>query len=142
MKELFEYIRDNVLHGMPAGCLVTKNEINFDIGMWQHKTYEHSNQIYEYLRSKWTPHTINLMILDDICTTENIIKFQNDNSFEFKWRSIYFIYCIAMKSDKVTPEICHLLKTQKYFMNTYHQKVLYKEYTIFVCDLVQNLLYY
>lgn len=142
MKELFEYVKNTILHGMPSGCLVTRDDVNFDIGMWQHKTYEYPSQIYPYLRSKWTPHTINLMILDDVCTVEDLLKFQEDNSFESKWRSIYLVYCIAIKTNKVTTDLCHSLKIQKYLMNTYHQKVIYKEYTIFVCDLVQNLLYY
>lgn len=142
MKELFDYIKNDILHGMPSGCLVTKDAANFDIGMWQNKTYDYPSQIYSYLRLKWTPHTINIMLLDDSCTAPELIKFVEDNSFESKWRAIYLVYCIAIRSEKVTPDLCHFLKTQKYIMNAFSQKIIYQDYTIFVCDLVQNLLYY
>jgi len=142
MKDLFEYVRDSILHGMPAGCLVTKDAINFDIGMWQHKTYDYTTQIYSYLRSKWTRHSINLIILDDVCAASDLINFIEENSFDSKWRNIYFVYCIAIKTNNVTSELYQFLKTKKYPMNSYHQKIIYKDYTIFICDLVQNLLYY
>lgn len=142
MEDLFKYVRDTILHGMPAGCLVTKTDVKFDIGMWQHKSYEHSSEIYPYLRSKWTPHTVNLLILDDDCSTDNILKLMEDNAFETKLRSIYLIYCIAVKSNIVTPELCSSLKNQKYIMNSFSEKLNYKDYTIFVCDLLKNLLYY
>lgn len=142
MKSLFEYVKTNVLHGMPSGCLVTKDNIDFDIGMWQHKTYDYSSKIYSYLRSKWTPHTINLMILDESCIDVDLKTFMEDNSFEFKLRNMYLVYCIAIKSDKVTSDLCHCLKTQKYVMNAFHEKIIYENYTIFVCDFVKNLLYY
>ena len=144
MKELFKYVKDEILHGMPSGCLVTKDAVNFDVGMWQHKTYDVPVDIYGYLRSKWTPHTINLLIVDgtDDTTRNNLVKFIDVNSFETKWRSTYLVYCIAIKTICVTNELCHILKTKKYVFNSYHQKVIYGEYTIFVCDLIQNVLYY
>ncbi len=142
MTDLFTYVKDNILHGMPAGCLVTKDDVKFDIGMWQHKSYDYSSRIYEYLRSKWTPHTINLMILDDSCTAHDLIKFQEENSFELKWRSIYLVYCIAIKTSIITPDLIYCLKTKKHVMNSYTEKIMYGDYTIFVCDLVKNVLYY
>lgn len=142
MKNLFDYVRDNILHGMPSGCLVTKDAIDFDIGMWQHKNYENSQNIYKNLRSKWTPHTINLIIMDDNATIEDIKQFVNNNSYEINHREIYFVYCISIKSEKVTNELADFLKTRLYPSNRYHNKLSYNGYTIFVCDFVKNLLLY
>ena len=127
---------------MPAGCLVTKDTIDFDVGMWQCKTYEKSYQIYDILRSKWTPHTINLIIIDDDATFENIKNYVTSNSFEINQRYIYLVYCIAIKTEKVTNELANFLKTRTYPMNSYHNKLSYNGYTIFVCDFVKNLLLY
>ena len=140
MKNLFNYVRDNILHGMPAGCLVTQGVIDFDIGDWQHKTYDNSLDIYACLRSKWTPHSINLIVVDDAAIPHGVQKFVVENQFPRNWRSIYMVYCIAMKSDKVTNELCDFLKAEPYPMNRYSTKVVFEDYTIFVVDFMKNIL--
>lgn len=142
MKKVFDYVRDSVLHGMPSGCLVTQDPPIFDIGMWQYKTYEKSEDIYGYLRSKWTPHTVNLVIVDEAATSEDVKKFVTANGFEVNGRNIYNVNCIAIKSDKVTNELADFLKTRQYPFNNYRNKVAFEDYTIFVCDFVKNLLLY
>jgi len=142
MKNLFEYVRDNVLHGMPSGCLATKDNVDFDIGMWQHKSYDSPSDIYGNLRGKWTPHTVNLVIVDDLATIEDIKKFVTNNGFEINQRNIYNVYCIAVKTEKVDSDLENFLKTRQYPFNNYRNKVRFNEYTIFVCDFVKNLLLY
>jgi len=142
MKQLFEHVRDTILHGMPAGCLVTKGAIDFDIGDWQHKTYDNSLDIYACLRSKWTPHTINLLIVDDAAIPHGVQKFVDENHFPRNWKSIYLAYSIAIRTEKVTNELMDFLKNQPYPMNRYSNKVICGDYTIFVVDFIKNLLLY
>jgi len=142
MNELFEYVKTNILHEMPSGMLVTQNDVNFNIGFWQNKSYDNSHDIYGHLRAKWTSHTINLIILDDNASVEDLMKFVSANSFHVNGRSIYFVYCIALKSALVDNVLCDFLKIQKYPMNNYKNKVVYGDYTIFVCDFIKNLLLY
>lgn len=142
MKSVFDYVRDTVLHGMPSGCFSTKDLPNFDIGMWQHKTYENSADIYGHLRSKWTPHTINLVIVDDAATSDDVKKFVTANGFEVNGRNIYNVNCIAIKSEKVDNDLADFLKTRQYPFNNYRNKVSSGGYAIFVCDFISNLLLY
>ena len=142
MNKLFEYVKNDILHGMPSGLLVTKNELSFDAGSWQHKSYDNSVDIYGYLRSKWTSHTINLIVIDDDADISNVRKFVANNSFHVNGRSIYLVYCIAIKSSGVDNVLCDFLKSQKYPMNNYRNKLIFEDYTIFVCDFVKNLLLY
>lgn len=142
MKELFEFVRDNILHGMPSGCLVTRRPVEFDIGMWQHKAYNTNDAVYDHLRGIWTPHTINLIIFDEEAKDEDVKTFVGANAFEKNERNIYLVYCMAIKTSLVTNDLADFLKKQTFPFNAYTNKVPFNDYSIFVCDFVKNLLLY
>lgn len=127
---------------MPSGLLVTQYDIDYDIEHWQHKTYENNDLIFEKLRGKWCPTTINLLILSDTATGENFINYLINNSFQKGQRNTYLTYCISVKTDILNDEIIDFSKSNKLIMSNYSNRYKFNEYTIFINDFIKNILYY
>jgi hypothetical protein len=142
MKQLFEYVKYEILKGMPSGCLVTKNPVDYYIGNWQHKTYDDCNLIYDHLRGKWCPSTINLLLLHEDSTIENYIKYLEDNSFEKGGRHTYLTYCIAFKKSILTYDAIEISRHNKFVFSNYTNKIIYNDHVIFINDLIKNILLY
>lgn len=140
--KIFNFVKNEILKEMPSGLLVTQSDINYDIGYWQHKTYENNNLIFEYLRGKWCPSTINLLIMNDDATNENFIKYLKDNSFEKGQRSTYLTYCISIKTSILTNQVIEFSRSNRFLMSNYSNRINFEEYTIFINDFVKHLLYY
>ena len=75
MKNIFDYTKNTILQGMPAGNLVVKSPIDYDIGGWSYKTYDSEDNIRENLRNKWCSTIINLFIFDKDIQFEHVKNF-------------------------------------------------------------------
>lgn len=116
---------------MPSGNLVTKDPIDFDIGMWQHKTYIANDNIRAQLRSKWCSKTINIIQFDDEIFSQNIVTFLKENDFGSLGRDSYYIYCLSFSNACLTIELIEELKRSEFIMSRY----------VHVCDINDNCIY-
>ena len=140
MKELFEHVRDSILHGMRAGMLVTPFNIDFDIGDWQHKPYWANNAIKHHLKQQWCSTLIILFIFDDTINNEGIQLFMDDNDFETHNRHIFLVYIIAIKKNNVSDETVKILKNRRLNINRFETRLEFGDYYLFVNDFVKNIL--
>ena len=139
-KELFDYIKNNILRGMPSGNLVTKNLVDFNIELWQNKSYDSSINIRGSLRRKWCSKTINIFYIDDICS-DNIIQFLKENDFSLLGRDSYFVYCIAFKTELLNNELKLEFVRSIFPMSKYSNNIIFNEYYIAINDFIKNILF-
>lgn len=140
MKNIFNYTKNNILQEMPAGNLVVKSPIDFDIGGWSYKTYDHKNNIRENLKNKWCSTIINLFIFDEDVQYEEVKDFFESNLYEKNGRNSFLIYCLAVPTS-ISLEVTQLLNLkQKFISDTYSNQFHVDDYVIYVNDFVKNII--
>jgi len=140
MKNLFDFVKNDLLKGMPAGMLVTASPIDFDIGHWQHKPYFDNQNINHHLKQQWCSTIVNLFIFDETIRDDQIEKFADENDFEKHNRHIYLVYFIAIPKIKVFPSTEKILKYKSLNINRFSQKIEFGDYYIFVNDFIKHIL--
>lgn len=141
MKNLFEYVKETLLHGMVSGLLATKDPVDFDIGIWQHKPHGGPHSMKDNLVQGWCSKTINLFVVDKTNTKEQLYAFIDANDFKKFVYEAYFIHLIAIPTEMVDAEMTARLAQGELNINRYSQSVVFEGYTIFVCDFIKNILY-
>ena len=141
MRLVFEFIRDNILRKMPSGCIVTKENIEFDIGGWQHKSYNKNESIRGQLRGQWCPATINILIIDDQATHENIEKFMDENDFQKNGRHSYFVFTIAISKKLIDSQMYSILNKSKFSFTRFSTPISFDEHFVFLNDFVRPIIY-
>ena len=141
MKNLFKHVRDNILHGMVAGLLATKDPVDFDIGMWQHKLHGGPHSMKDNLVQGWCSKIINLLVLDKTNTKEQLYKFIDGNDFKKFVYDAYLVYFIAVPTEMVDAELTARLAQGELNTIRFSQSVVFEGYTIFVNDFIKNILY-
>jgi hypothetical protein len=140
-QNVFTFIKLAILNGMPSGLLVTKNEINLDIGYWQHKSYENDSYIIQSLSQKWCSKTINIFEFSESTSKENIIQFLNKNKFIDIGRLFIHIYCLVFPKRVVDEPLRKMLKSNVLSMDNFSIEISVDEYSIFVNDFIKNILF-
>jgi len=139
MKNIFDYTKNTILHGMPAGNLVVKSPIDYDIGGWSYKTYDSEDNIRENLRNKWCSTIINLFIFDKDIQFEHVKNFIESNLYEKHGRHSYLIYCLAVPKS-ISLEVIQLTNLkQKFISDTYSNQFYVDDYVVYVNDFVKNI---
>jgi len=141
MKEIFDFVKDNILKGMPAGQVVTLTPPLFSINSWQSKTYDDNNKIKDNLKGKWASTLINIMILDPNISDAQLKKFMDENDFKKYGRGIFLIYCLVIETAKVNENIKHILVDTELTINRFSTIINHGAYSIFVNDFIKDILY-
>ena len=141
MKEIFDFVKDNILRGMPTGQIVTLTPPLFSIEHWQSKTYDDNNKIKDNLKGKWTSTLINIMILDPNISEAQLKKFMDENDFKKYGRHIFLIYCLIIETTKVNENIKHILIDTELTINRFSTIINHGAYSIFVNDFIKDILY-
>lgn len=124
---------------MPSGCLVTKDVVSFDIGLWQHKTYEKNDAIWNVLRGKWCPKTINLLILDELATLKDLDDFLSESNFEKQDRNAYYITSIAIKRPDNVSYLQEIITKRKFIMDKFLEIDTIGEYVVLLNQFLSNI---
>lgn len=138
---IFEFTRDVVLNGMPSGMLATKSEIDFDIGGWQHKSYDNDNDVRNILKMKHCSSTINILEFDLSAIPNDIFKFMSENKFELLDRNAFFVYCIVIDKLIVDNSLERTMKSNSFAMDRFSTQIVVEDKSIFINDFIKNILY-
>ena len=138
-QQLFEYVKKNMLKDMPAGMLVTKNNITFDIGHWQHRAYEDNNNIDAILKRDRCSTLINLMILDKTITQDQLFKFIDDIDLSIRGRNIHLIYFLSIHKPLVTEGMFNKLKYRTLNINRFSKNVEVEQDIVFENEFISDL---
>lgn len=139
-KNIFDFTRNSILNGMPAGMLVTKDPVDFDIGYWQNKTYE-SYVIRDILAKKHCSNTVNILCFDKTTPYENVLKCIVDNDYFVHERKAFHIYTMIFDKETINESIRKELISHKLFVNNFSTEISVETHSIFICDYVKPLLY-
>ena len=141
-QQLFEHVKENMLKNMPAGMLVTKNDITFDIGYWQHRAYRDNNNIDLTLRNDECSTIINLMIMDETITEPQMYKFLDEIDLTLRILiRVNLVYFLAIPTNRVTQGIKNKLRYKSLNVNRFSESVEIEQYTIFENEFIHNLRY-
>ena len=138
-QQLFEHVKENMLKNMPAGMLVTKNDITFDIGHWQHRVYTDNNNIDVILKKNPGSVLINIMILDNTITQKQIFKFIDEIDLSIHGRNIFVVYFLVLHTPLVTDDVVNKFRYRTLNINRFSEKIELGEYTIFENEFISNL---
>lgn len=141
MKNLFEHVKETLLHGMVSGLLATKDPVDFDIGLWQHKSHGGPHSMKDNLVQLWCSKIINLFVVDKTNTKEQLYAFVDGFDFKKFEYEAYLVYFIAIPTEMVDSEMTARLAQGELNINRFSQSVVFEGYTIFVNDFIKNILY-
>ena len=140
--KMFEFVKTRILKNMPTGMIVSQYFPKYDIGHWEHKSYDSQTNIRDTLKSKWCSTVINLFVFSQDTTSDSIITFIDSNLYEKQGKNSYLIYCMAIPHP-LENSIDEFMKTKRKFISdTYSNKFIVDGYVVYVNDFVKNLLKY
>jgi prepilin-type processing-associated H-X9-DG protein len=125
---------------MPAGMIVTKDSVDFDIGKWQHKTYDNASGVYQILRSKWCSNTINILFFDG--SIDDFDWFWQQNDFGVIGRNAYHIYTVVVPQSMMCDRLITILNNRKILFTRYDTHIQCENKTILVNNFIRNMLCY
>jgi hypothetical protein len=140
-QNIFNFTKNVILNGMPTGMLVTKGPININVGHWQTQTYDHNIDIWNTLKTKICPVTINILEFDDSMTYQEASLFINQNKFELIDRRSFFVYCIIVNKLKVDNSFRNMMASNEFQMDKFETEIITDGYSIFINNLMKNILY-
>lgn len=139
MNELFQYIKNNILNGMPYGCLVSSEKYKFLDQNWQYKTYKEEDNIRNELRSIWCPSTINILLFSEDVITPNIIEFLKNNLFEMHGRHMYLVYTLAIPTTVINEELSTVLIESLFPQNKFSKHSEFNGYTVYLNNFMKDI---
>lgn len=138
--ELFNKIKSNYLKNMPSGMVVAKDELSFDVGHWNFKSYDDNNDIKGTLKRKWCSTIINILFLDGDITKDNIHRLMDDLDFIKFNRNTYLVYIIAIPEEHVNEEVVEKLKSPSLSINRFTLNFKEDGYVLFLNDFIKNII--
>lgn len=140
-QNIFNFTKQVILNGMPSGMLVTKDPVNIDVGHWQTQTYDNNTDIWNTLKIKICPVTINILEFDDSMSYEDACSFIHRNKFELIDRQSFFVYCIIINKLKVDNSFRNMMSSNEFQMDKFETEIITDGYSIFINNFMKNILY-